>query len=177
MPVAIAAPTRSASFEMSSPESASAWRAAATISCANRSMRRACLWSIQSPGIEVLHLARERDRVVGGVELRDRRPRRTRRAISALPRRPHVVAERRQRTETGDDDAPAPVDDAVVRAHIPIPPSTSSTSPVMNEASSEQRKRTAPAMSSGSPSRPSGVFGSIAAVASSGRTSVSCVVT
>ena len=42
--------------------------------------------------------------------------------------------------------------------YIPSPPSTSSTSPVMNEAASEQRKRTAPATSSGSPSRPSGVF-------------------
>ena len=37
--------------------------------------------------------------------------------------------------------------------HIPNPPSTSSTSPVMNEASSEARKRTAPAISSGSATR------------------------
>ena len=42
--------------------------------------------------------------------------------------------------------------------YIPSPPSTSSTAPVMNDASSEQRNRTAPATSSGSPSRPSGVF-------------------
>ena len=46
-------------------------------------------------------------------------------------------------------------------AHIPKPPLTSRTSPVMNAASSEQRKRTAPATSSGSPSRPSGVRSSI----------------
>ena len=43
----------------------------------------------------------------------------------------------------------------------------------MNDASSEQRNRTAPATSSGSPSLPSGVFVSIAAWASSGSTSVS----
>ena len=47
-------------------------------------------------------------------------------------------------------------------AYIPSPPSTSSTSPVTNEASSEQRKRTAPATSSGVPSRASGVFARIA---------------
>jgi hypothetical protein len=47
----------------------------------------------------------------------------------------------------------------------------------MNAASSEQRKRTAPATSSGSPSRPSGVFESIACCASSGSTSVNRVFT
>ena len=45
----------------------------------------------------------------------------------------------------------------------------------MKEASSEQRKRTAPATSSGLPSRPSGVFARIACRAASGRTSVSAV--
>ena len=43
IPVAIAAPMRAASGSISSPESASAWRAAATIRCAKRSIRRACL--------------------------------------------------------------------------------------------------------------------------------------
>ena len=61
--------------------------------------------------------------------------------------------------------------------YIPNPPSTSSTSPVMNEASAEARKRTAPAISSGSATRPSGVCCTIAAVASSGSTSVSAVLT
>ena len=41
---------RSASGSTSRPESASAWRAAATIICAKRSMRRACLCSIHSFG-------------------------------------------------------------------------------------------------------------------------------
>ncbi len=50
MPVAIEAPTRSASAPMSSPESCSACRAAATTICAKRSIRRACLRSIQSVG-------------------------------------------------------------------------------------------------------------------------------
>src|SRR3954447_22677897 len=50
MPVATDAPTRSASFEMSMPESLSAWRAAARIICANRSMRRAALRSIHCVG-------------------------------------------------------------------------------------------------------------------------------
>ena len=41
--------------------------------------------------------------------------------------------------------------------YIPNPPSTSKTAPVMKAASFEHRNRTAPATSSGSPSRPSGV--------------------
>ena len=62
-------------------------------------------------------------------------------------------------------------------SYIPRPPSTRSTAPVTNLASSEQRNRTAPATSSGSPSRPSGVASSIVCVAPSGSTSVSCVFT
>src|SRR5206468_11139850 len=85
------------------------------------------------------------------------------------------VAERRHPAEAGDHDTPASVHAHL--AHIPKPPLTSTTSPVMNAASSEQRKRTAPATSSGSPRRPSGVAASIAPVASSGRTSVSRVFT
>src|SRR4051812_22212237 len=50
MPVATDAPTRSASFEMSMPESLSAWRAAARIICAKRSIRRAALRSIHTVG-------------------------------------------------------------------------------------------------------------------------------
>ncbi len=50
MPVATDAPTRSASLEMSMPESLSAWRAAARIICAKRSIRRADLWLIQTVG-------------------------------------------------------------------------------------------------------------------------------
>ena len=46
MPVAIAAPTRSASAAMSRPESCSACRAAPRIRCVKRSMRRACLRSM-----------------------------------------------------------------------------------------------------------------------------------
>ena len=59
--------------------------------------------------LEVLHLAREPDRVLGGVEVGDR----ARAALSAnqrVPAGPHVVAERRERPETRDDDAPAPVE-------------------------------------------------------------------
>jgi hypothetical protein len=70
-----------------------------------------------------------------------------------------------------------PLSEPLSLNHIPIPPSTRSTSPVMNEASSEQRKRTAPATSVGCPARPRGVFWIIAAMTSSGRTSVSWVVT
>ena len=50
MPVATDPPTRSASFAMSRPESVSAWRAAARIICAKRSIRRAALRSIQAVG-------------------------------------------------------------------------------------------------------------------------------
>ena len=48
--VAIEAPTRPTSSETSSPESASAMRAAATASCVNRSVRCSALRSSQSPG-------------------------------------------------------------------------------------------------------------------------------
>src|ERR1044071_5964045 len=50
MPVATVGPTRSASDSIEMPESASACRAAATIRCAKRSMRRACLRSMYSVG-------------------------------------------------------------------------------------------------------------------------------
>src|SRR5205085_5462485 len=88
----------------------------------------------------------------------------------APPRRLDVVPERAEHAEAGDHHPPAPV--AVGTVHIPNPPSTSSTSPVMNEASSEHRNRTARATSSGSPRRPRGVFCSISSFASSGITSV-----
>src|SRR4051794_32955974 len=50
MPVATDAPTRSGSLEMSMLESLSAWRAAARIICAKRSIRRAALRSIHTVG-------------------------------------------------------------------------------------------------------------------------------
>ena len=43
MPVATAAPTRSAIGAIASPESVSAWRAAASARCVNRSIRRDAL--------------------------------------------------------------------------------------------------------------------------------------
>jgi hypothetical protein len=51
-PIAVAteAPTRSESFSITIPESNSACRAAATTSCAKRSIRRACLYSIHRVG-------------------------------------------------------------------------------------------------------------------------------
>ena len=58
--------------------------------------------------------------------------------------------------DSGHDNPPASVRAHADPPYIPRPPSTSSTSPVMNAASSEQRKRTARATSSGSPRRPSG---------------------
>ena len=63
-PIAVAteAPTRSDSFSITIPGSASAWRAAATASCAKRSIRRACLYSIHSGRVELLRLAGEPDR-------------------------------------------------------------------------------------------------------------------
>src|SRR5205085_7611778 len=121
--------------------------------------------------IEVLELAGEVDAVVGVVEGGDLGgaglP-----VHERLPRRLDVVPERRDQPQAGDRHAPASVE-RKVRTHIPSPPSTSSTSPVMKAASSEQRKRTAPATFSGSPSRPSGVFWSISARISSEISSVS----
>ncbi len=173
MPVAIEAPTRSASFAMSSPESASAWRAAARIICAKRSMRRACLRSIQSVGSKSFSSQAK----CTGNSLASNC------WIGAAPDSPAIRFAHEVSTSLPSGvTMPSPVTTTrllpLSPAHyIPRPPSTSNTSPVMNEASSEQRKRTAPATSSGSPSRPSGVFSSIASVASSGRTSVSRVFT
>ena len=70
--------------------------------------------------------------------------------------------------DAGDHDPATPVVRSARHHYIPSPPSTSSTAPVMNDASSEQRNRTAPATSSASPRRPRGVFWSIASVASLG---------
>ena len=125
--------------------------------------------------VEVLDLTGEMHLVIGVVELRDLGGARVP-CKQARPRGLGIEPKWRHRAQPGDDDASASVERTVACAHyIPSPPSTRSTSPVMNDASSEQRKRTAPATSLGSPSRPSGVLVSIAAVASSGRTSVSCV--
>src|SRR5205807_3194467 len=43
------------------------------------------------------------------------------------------------------------------RSPVPLPPSTLSTSPVMNSAKGEARKSAARAMSSGEPGRPHGI--------------------
>ena len=125
--------------------------------------------------LEVLQLAREVHRVVAVVEERDLgRPGLA--GDQPPPGLVDAVPERRDHPDPGHDHPPASV---VVhnRHYIPSPPSTTSTSPVMNPASSEQRNRTAPATSAGLPSRPSGVVCSIAAFASSGSTSVSLVAT
>ena len=171
--MAIEAPIRGDSFAISIPESASAWRAAATTICANRSIRRACLRSIQIVGSKSFS---SQAKWTGNSFASNC-------SISAAPDSPairfdHVVSTSFPSGVT----IPSPVTTTrrlplSPATYIPSPPSTSSTSPVMNEAASEQRKRTAPATSSGSPRRPSGVFSSIAPVASSGRTSVSCVFT
>ena len=124
-------------------------------------------------GVEVLQLAGEVNVVVRVVEGGDLGGARLA-GEQARPRRLDVVAERADHAQPGDHDA---LCRPSLAPHIPNPPSTSRTSPVMNEASSEARKRTAPATSSGSATRPSGVFSTIAAVASSGSTSVSRVFT
>ncbi len=175
MPVAIEAPIRSDSFAMSMPESASACREAATTICAKRSMRRACLRSIHSVGSKSFSSAAKWT----GNSLASKC------SIGAAPDSPAIRFCHDVSTSLPSGvTMPRPVTttlrlplSALMSSYIPRPPSTSSTSPVMNAASSEQRKRTAPATSPGSPSRPSGVEVSIAAVASSGRTSVSCVLT
>ena len=96
--------------------------------------------------VEVLQLAREVDVVVRVVERGD-----LRRAGLAgdqrRPRRLHVVPERADHAEARDHHAPRVSVSVCFRHYIPSPPSTSSTSPVMNEAASEARKRTAPAIS------------------------------
>ena len=62
-----------------------------------------------------------------------------------------------------------------VPPHMPIPPSTWSTWPVMYPASSEAKKATAAATSSGAPGRPAGMADSMASRAASGRAAVMSV--
>ncbi len=156
MPVATDAPMRVDSAAMSRPESASACLAAASARWVNRSMRRADLTVDPILGLEVLRLAGEVDGVAGGIEVRDR-PRAALAGEQPRPARLDVVPEWRHGAETGDHDAAAAVYGAGHR-YIPSPPSTSRTSPVMKEAASEQRNRTAEPTSSGLPIRWSGVF-------------------
>src|SRR5436190_1738310 len=124
--------------------------------------------------IEVLQLAGEMDRVFRVVEVCDLGCARFAREQVA-PRGLGVVAERRHGADARDHHPPSAVHAPV--HHIPSPPSTSSTSPVMNEASSEHRNRTARATSSAVPKRPRGVFASIASLRSSAITWVSRVST
>ena len=171
--MAIDAPIRGDSFAISIPESASACREAATTICAKRSIRRACLRSIQTVGSKSFSSAAK----CTGNSLASNC------WMSAAPDSPAIRFDHEVSTSFPSGvTIPSPVTTTrrlplSPATYIPSPPSTSNTSPVMNEAASEQRKRTAPATSSGSPSRPSGVFSSIAPVASSGSTSVSCVFT
>src|SRR5205814_4775797 len=81
--------------------------------------------------VEVLHLAGEVNVEVARVELRDR-ARAGAPCDQVLPARLDVVAERGHSAEAGYHD-PAPAVERSPVVHIPRPPSTSSTSPVMNE--------------------------------------------
>ena len=125
--------------------------------------------------IEVLDLAGEADRSIAQGEIRDRGAAAPA-ADDALPRLLAGVAERRDHSDAGQHD---PASSWLAQSHryIPSPPSTASTAPVTKPAASETRKRTQRAMSSGSPSRPSGVDESSASRALSGSTSVSSVAT
>ena len=108
MPVATAAPIRSASLAMSMPR--------VGLGLARRGehevrepVHAANLLLVHPVGrVEVLHLAGEVHGIVGVVELRDR----SGAGLSGeqiRPRRLHVVPEGRDRAQPGDDDAPAPV--------------------------------------------------------------------
>ena len=117
-------------------------------------------------GVEALHLAADLDRAVGNIEARDQRA-----AGLALAQRDVKIG-----NAVGDGvHRPHARDHDTTHGYIPSPPSTDRTAPVMNEASSESRKRTVRAMSSGSPRRPSGVCPSSTSRMSSLRTSVSSV--
>ena len=155
---------------MSIPESSRAWIAAATIICAKRSIRRAFFFSMKSTASKPFSSQAKWT----GYSLASNC------AISAAPDLPaarfsHVVSTSFPKGLT----APRPVITTRLRPfidiYIPNPPSTRSTSPVTNEAASEQRNRTAPATSSGSPKRPSGVLASIAFWSSSGSSVVNRV--
>ena len=94
--------------------------------------------------VEVLHLAGDVRRALGHLDpldARDPRPP----GADVLPGLVDGVPARGDATEAGDDH-PAP---SVRSAHVPNPPSTASTCPVTNAASSETRNRTARATSSG----------------------------
>ena len=163
---------RSVSPAMSMPESASAWRAAATIICAKRSIFRALRLSIQSVGSKSFS---SQANFTGKSDA----------SKSVIGPAPLSPAQRLFQKLSGSGPsgvtAPSPVTTtlrvlySLPVTHIPSPPSTSMISPVMNDASSEQRNRTAVATSWGVPSRPSGVFERRNSRISSERTPVSSV--
>ncbi len=94
MPVAIAAPIRSASGATSSP-AVLLGLARGRDDQLREAVHAARLLEVDPDGrVEVLHLARERDGVLGGVELGDR-PRAGLAPEQSVPARAHVVAERR----------------------------------------------------------------------------------
>ncbi len=154
------------------PESASAWRAAATIIWANRSIFRALRLSIHSVGSKSLS---SQANCTGNADA----------SKSVIGPAPLFPAVRFVQNVSGSGPsgvtAPSPVTTtlrvvySVPPIYIPNPPSTRKISPVTNDASSEQRNRTAVATSSGVPSRPSGVLERRNSVISSESTPVSSV--
>ena len=128
MPVAIAAPMRSASFAMSSPSPTRP--AAPRRDHPSEAVHAARLLAVDPHGrVEVLQLAGGGREVVR-VELLDL-GRAGLTGEEVRPGRLDVVAERGDHPEAGHDHAPSPFS---LPIYIPSPPSTSSTSPVMNEA-------------------------------------------
>ena len=128
--------------------------------------------------VEVLHLAGEVGRKVGRVELRDRPGTR----LAGDERRPGVLD---RQGEAGSPSRARSRPRAVSRSPRPSAGRLHPEAAVDEEHGPRHegglvgadRNRTAPATSSGSPSRPSGVASSIVCVAPSGSTSVSCVLT
>src|SRR4029453_5264224 len=111
---------RSASVAISSPESASACRAAATIRCAKRSMRRACLRSMYSVGSKPFtsHAKGTAKALEGKARTSPPTPPPPRPPPHHLPGRLHVDAERGHRAEAGDHDPSASVEASSAFHHM-----------------------------------------------------------
>src|ERR671935_1856278 len=121
--------------------------------------------------VEPLHLAGDVHRALRDIDALDPGDARVASA-DVPPALVHRQPERRHRPEARHHYAAAA---AAIHTHIPSPPSTASTCPVMNAPASDTRNLTAAATSRGVPSRPSGVAFRIASRAGSGSASVSSV--
>ena len=147
------------------PLSRTASSAAATANWVKRAILRASRLSMRAAGVKVLDLRGQLYFKISRIKSRDR----SYCAAASLNVRPafcHRIAGRIYRAKAGNND-PAFLFCVHCTPHIPIPPSTQRTCPVIYPACSPARKATAAATSSAWPILPAGMAASAAARAGS----------